>query len=89
VVTSAGAIEVAAPRINDRRVDQETGERPRFRGAILPRRGRRSPKVNEVLPLHYLNRIPKLRVHTSPPGVLGTEPNDQVLTWYPSESRRA
>ncbi len=29
VLTSAGAVEVVAPRVNDRRVDAETGERRR------------------------------------------------------------
>src|SRR6478672_3779586 len=33
VLTSAGAVEVRAPRINDRRVDPDTGERARFTSA--------------------------------------------------------
>jgi hypothetical protein len=36
VTTGAGAIEVAAPRINDKRVDPATGQRVRFRSVILP-----------------------------------------------------
>lgn len=36
VLTSAGAVEVQAPRINDRRTDPDTGERQRFSSAILP-----------------------------------------------------
>jgi hypothetical protein len=36
VLTSAGAIEVTAPRVNDKRVDPATGERQRFSSAILP-----------------------------------------------------
>src|SRR5919199_2910360 len=36
VVTSAGAVEVVAPRVNDRRTDPDTGERRRFCSAILP-----------------------------------------------------
>ncbi|EUA32850.1 transposase, Mutator family protein [Mycobacterium xenopi 4042] len=36
VTTAAGAIEVHAPRVNDKRVDPETGERVRFSSAILP-----------------------------------------------------
>src|SRR5215203_2373144 len=47
VLTSAGAVEVIAPRVNDRRTDAETGERARFSSAILPpwcRKTRRSPK---------------------------------------------
>lgn len=36
VIPSAGAIEVVAPRINDKRSDPVTGERKRFRPVILP-----------------------------------------------------
>ena len=36
VLTSAGAIEVRAPRVNDKRHDLATGERVRFASAILP-----------------------------------------------------
>src|SRR5688572_33107394 len=56
VLTSAGAVEVVAPRVNDKRVD-ETGERQRFASAILPPWCRKSPKVNEVLPLLYLHGL--------------------------------
>jgi len=55
VVTGAGPIEVRAPRVDDRRVDEVTGERCRFRSAILPPWARKSPKVAEVLPLMYLH----------------------------------
>ena len=47
VLTSAGAVEVTAPRVNDRRIDPDTGERassPRRscrRGAARPRRSPR------------------------------------------------
>jgi transposase-like protein len=57
VTTAAGAIEVAAPRVNDRRVDPSTGERTRFRSVILPPWCRRSPKVTQVLPLLYLHGL--------------------------------
>lgn len=57
VVTGAGAIEVAAPRVDDRRVDPDTGYRSRFRSSILPPYARRSPKVAEVLPLLYLHGL--------------------------------
>ncbi len=57
IVCGAGAIEVRAPRVNDRRVDETTGERKRFRSAILPPYMRRSPKVSEVLPLLYLHGL--------------------------------
>lgn len=36
VLTLAGAVEVTAPRVNDRRVDPDTGGRARFASAILP-----------------------------------------------------
>ncbi len=57
VTTAAGAIEVRAPRINDKRIDEVTGERRRFASAILPAWCRRSPKVSEVLPLLYLHGL--------------------------------
>ncbi len=53
VLTSAGAVRVQAPRVNDKRVDPATGERARFASAILPAWCRKSPKVTEVLPLLY------------------------------------
>lgn len=55
IVTAAGAVEVVAPRVNDRRVDEATGERRRFRSSIIPPWARKSPKVAEVLPLMYLH----------------------------------
>jgi transposase-like protein len=57
VVTSAGAVEVTAPRVNDRRIDPETGERKRFSSAILPPWARKTPKITEVLPLLYLHGL--------------------------------
>jgi putative transposase len=36
VTTVAGAVEVQAPRVNDKRTDAATGERMRFCSAILP-----------------------------------------------------
>jgi putative transposase len=57
VTTAAGSIPVRAPRVDDRRVDPQTGERVRFRSVILPPWCRRSPKVAEVLPLLYLHGL--------------------------------
>ncbi|WP_139307058.1 IS256 family transposase [Modestobacter sp. DSM 44400] len=57
VLTSAGSVAVTAPRVNDRRVDPETGERVRFSSAILPPWARRTPKITEVLPLLYLHGL--------------------------------
>jgi transposase-like protein len=57
VTTSAGSVEVQAPRVNDKRVDEATGERRRFSSAILPPWCRKSPKIAEVLPLLYLHGL--------------------------------
>jgi len=57
VVTAAGAVEVTAPRVNDKRVDETTGTRRRFSSAILAPWCRRSPQVSEVLPLLYLHGL--------------------------------
>src|SRR5947209_3880915 len=57
VLTSAGVVEVVAPRVNDRRVDPGTGERARFCSAILPPWIRKTPKINEVVPLLYLHGL--------------------------------
>jgi transposase-like protein len=57
VMTAAGAIQVGAPRVDDRRVDPATGQRRRFRSVILPPWCRKSPKVAEVLPLLYLHGL--------------------------------
>lgn len=56
VLCGAGSVEVKAPRVNDRRVD-ENGDRERFSSVILPPYMRRSPKVTEVLPLLYLHGL--------------------------------
>ena len=57
VATSAGAVAVRAPRVDDRRIDPDTGERRRFSSAILPLWCRRTPKITEVLPLLYLHGL--------------------------------
>jgi putative transposase len=57
VTTAAGAVSVRAPRVNDKRVDEVTGERRRFSSAILPAWARKSPRVAEVLPLLYLHGL--------------------------------
>ena len=57
VLTSAGAIEVTVPRVNDKRTDPDTGERQRFSSAIVPPWARKTPKITEVLPLLYLHGL--------------------------------
>ena len=57
VTTAAGAVPVHQPRVNDKRIDEATGERRRFSSAILPAWSRKSPRVAEVLPLLYLHGL--------------------------------
>jgi putative transposase len=57
VATAAGAVRVRQPRVNDRRIDEATGERKRFASAILPAWARKSPQIAEVLPLLYLHGL--------------------------------
>jgi transposase-like protein len=57
VLTAAGAVTVTAPRVNDKRIDPDTGERQRFSSAILPAWARKSPQMTEVLPLLYLHGL--------------------------------
>lgn len=52
----AGTVELRAPRVDDRRRDDE-GQRQRFSSRILPPYMRRSPKVAEVLPILYLRGL--------------------------------
>jgi transposase-like protein len=57
VTVGSGTVPVRAPRVNDKRVEEETGERRRFSSRILPAYARRSPKVTEVLPVLYLHGL--------------------------------
>ena len=57
VTTAAGAVRIRQPRVNDKRVDDTTGERRRFSSKILPAWSRKSPRVAEVLPLLYLHGL--------------------------------
>jgi putative transposase len=57
IATGTGQVEVVRPRVDDRRVDPETGQRRQCQSVILPRWCRRSPKVAAVLPLLYLHGL--------------------------------
>ena len=57
VTVGSGTVPVRAPRVNDKRVDEETGKRKRYSSKILPAYARRSPKVTEVLPILYLHGL--------------------------------
>ena len=56
ISTGAGPVEVKAPRVADKRPEDE---REPFSSAILPRYMRTSPKVTEVLPVE----VPAGAVH--------------------------
>lgn len=73
VLTSAGAVEVSAPRVNDKRVDEATGQRRRYTSAILPAWCRTSPKITEVLPLLYLHGLSSKDFGPALEGFLGTD----------------
>src|SRR6266516_4177078 len=72
VLTSSEAVGVRAPRVNDKRTEEATGERRRFSSAILPPWARRSPKVNEVLPLLYLHGLSSQDFAPALEGFLGS-----------------
>lgn len=57
VTTVAGAIAVRAPRVNDKRINESTGERERFSSSILLAWARKSPQVPAVLPMLYLHGL--------------------------------
>ena len=56
VVLGAGSVALKAPRVNDKRVDED-GKRRSFKSVIVPPYMRKSPKVTEVLPLLYLHGL--------------------------------
>jgi hypothetical protein len=72
VVRGAGAVEVRAPRVDDRRLNED-GNRKRFKSVILPPYMRRSPKVIEVLPLLYLHGLSSGDFVPALEGFFGTE----------------
>jgi hypothetical protein len=82
LLTGAEPIEVSAPPVDDRRVDEATGHKMRFRSSILPPWARKSPKVAEVLPLMYLHGmssgdfVPPLEEFFGSAVGLGGEPAD-------------
>jgi transposase-like protein len=71
IVTGSGTIEVEAPRVNDKRVID--GARPRFTSKILPPYMRRSPKVDEVLPILYLRGLSTGDFREAIPALLGED----------------
>ena len=72
VTCGAGTMQVEAPRVNDRRVDED-GERQRFSSRILPPYMRRSPRVAEVLPILYLRGLSTGDFREALPVLLGKD----------------
>ena len=82
MITSAGAVEVLAPRVNDKRVDPDTGERQRFSSAILPPWARKTPKIARgaaaAVPARAVQRgfraragaVPRLGARACPPSTI-------------------
>jgi putative transposase len=68
----AGTVELKAPRVNDRRRDEQ-GQRLRFSSRILPPYMRRSPKVAEVLPILYLRGLSTGDFRPALEGLLGKD----------------
>jgi len=73
VTLGAGTVQVQAPRVDDRRVDEEGQRRQRFTSQILPPYMRRSPKVAEVLPILYLRGLSTGDFREALPVLLGEE----------------
>jgi putative transposase len=67
-----GTVELKAPRIDDRRCDEQGG-RQRFTSRILPPYMRRSPKVAEVLPILYLRGLSTGDFRPALEGLLGED----------------
>lgn len=55
IVTGLGPFSVKAPRVDDRKLDSETGER--FSSSILPRYLRKIPSVDNLIPVLYLKGL--------------------------------
>ena len=72
ITLGCGTVQVAAPRINDKRFDEQ-GLRQRFSSRILPPYMRRSPKVAEVLPVLYLRGLSTGDFREALPILLGQE----------------
>jgi putative transposase len=69
VLTGVGPVTITAPRVNDRRV--VAGTRQKFTSAILPPYVRRSPRVENVLPLLYLHGLSSGDFREALPALLG------------------
>lgn len=73
VTVGSGTMRLRAPRVDDRRVDPESGEKVKFGSRILPRYARRSPKVADVLPILYLRGLSTGDFRPALEGLLGED----------------
>jgi putative transposase len=73
VTVGSGTLPIRAPRVDDRRVDPESGEKLKFSSRILPRYARRSPKVADVLPILYLRGLSTGDFRPALEGLLGED----------------
>jgi putative transposase len=73
VTVGSGTIPLRAPRVNDKRIDEDTGERERFSSRILPAYARRSPKIGEVIPILYLRGLSTGDFRPALEGLLGED----------------
>src|SRR4051812_31944476 len=64
ITTAAGGVEVGAPRVDDLRVNEATGQPHLLRKAIVSPWARRSPKVGEDLPVDVPARRVQRRLRT-------------------------
>ena len=87
LTVGSGTVPVRAPRVNDKRVDEETGERKRFSSGILPAYARRSPKVTEVLPILYLHGLSTGGFGPALRDLLGEDASGAVVELDPAADR--
>jgi putative transposase len=73
VTVGSGTLALRAPRVNDKRVDEQTGERQKFSSRILPAYARRSPKVAEVIPILSLRGLSTGDFRPALEGLLGED----------------
>src|ERR1019366_9908588 len=73
VTVGSGTIALRAPRVNDKRIEENSGERQRYSSRILPAYARRSPKVGEVIPILYLRGLSTGDFRPALAGLLGED----------------
>ena len=87
VTVGSGTVPVRAPRVNDKRVDEGSGERKRFSSRILPAYARRSPKVTRVLPILYLHGLSTGDFGPALRDLLGEDASGAVVGLHPAADR--